>query len=425
MSGISRHRFAQGVGTIAATLTVAASDSSEANKSNADYICSGSNDQVTINSAIAKLTAGGKVLLLEGTYSIAGAINLLDSVTLAGQGWSTVLQVAAAAARWNYGIIQNVGASDQSAGKDKLIIRDLRIDGNVSAAPATHIGIYFYSCTDCLVDGVYIHDMSGGGIEFAGDGGQHNVVTNCHLENIAVSAGVGIGLTSVDKSIVSNNKIITCGGDAILLSWVAPNTCQYNTISNNLLEGFDTGDVGDAGIWLSSEAHFCVIEGNVIIGSGSDQTSSYGIYVEAGCTHNIIRGNTIRDVAYGMDLAGSVVGGNLVMGNQVYKTGYDGITISSKNNAIIGNYVEAAGQAADDTYSCILISGPNADQNNVQNNTCRQGTETNQPKYGINMDAAPVDKTFVTNNDLLDSGQTGALNDAGTGTNTVAGNRTA
>ena len=56
--------------------------------SNATYICTGTNDDTTINTAITDLYAagGGTVHLLQGTYSITNAIVLLSNVQLKGAG---------------------------------------------------------------------------------------------------------------------------------------------------------------------------------------------------------------------------------------------------------------------------------------------------------------------------------------------------
>ncbi|GAI41416.1 unnamed protein product, partial [marine sediment metagenome] len=67
------NRFSDMKDIRAATFVVAASDSEH--KFEADYFCNGTDDQVQINAALAALPAtGGKVVLLDGTYTIAGPI---------------------------------------------------------------------------------------------------------------------------------------------------------------------------------------------------------------------------------------------------------------------------------------------------------------------------------------------------------------
>src|SRR3990167_10758410 len=74
-------------GSYSATFTVAASDASAASIAMADYVCDGTADDVDINAAIAALPAtGGKVMLTEGTFTIASPILLVSNCHLIGQG---------------------------------------------------------------------------------------------------------------------------------------------------------------------------------------------------------------------------------------------------------------------------------------------------------------------------------------------------
>jgi len=89
-SGISR----------TATLVVAANDSTAKCKSQADYVCDGTSDDVQIQAAVDALpSGGGKVTLLEGTFTLSNAISrAIDNITIQGQGESTILNLDAAAA---------------------------------------------------------------------------------------------------------------------------------------------------------------------------------------------------------------------------------------------------------------------------------------------------------------------------------------
>src|SRR5690554_2584980 len=69
-----------------ATLTVAASDSTELSKTQADYVCDGVDDQAEIQAALAALPEGGKVILTDGTFNCAGVIAPPAGTTLSGQG---------------------------------------------------------------------------------------------------------------------------------------------------------------------------------------------------------------------------------------------------------------------------------------------------------------------------------------------------
>jgi hypothetical protein len=73
-------------------LTVVASGAAAKIKARADYVCDGTADEVQINAAIAALPAGGgKVMLAEGTFTLAAAVVVPSNVTIEGQGESTVV----------------------------------------------------------------------------------------------------------------------------------------------------------------------------------------------------------------------------------------------------------------------------------------------------------------------------------------------
>lgn len=71
-----------------ATFVVAASDSSAKSKTQADYVCDGTADDVQIQAAIDALPAGGgKVVLMGGTFNLAaGIVETSDNVHIQGQG---------------------------------------------------------------------------------------------------------------------------------------------------------------------------------------------------------------------------------------------------------------------------------------------------------------------------------------------------
>ena len=78
---------------MAASVVIASKDSR--NKQAADYVCDGVDDQVELQQAIDSLPAGGLVELLEGTFHIAGQVEITaNNITLAGMGRSTILKHA-------------------------------------------------------------------------------------------------------------------------------------------------------------------------------------------------------------------------------------------------------------------------------------------------------------------------------------------
>lgn len=74
------------------TRVVAASDSIATDWRNADYVCDGTDDDEEIQAAIDSVGTAGRVLLLEGTYTIGtDAIRVGDGAILAGLGREAVL----------------------------------------------------------------------------------------------------------------------------------------------------------------------------------------------------------------------------------------------------------------------------------------------------------------------------------------------
>lgn len=112
------------------TILVAAKNSAPSSIEQADFRCSGVDDQDVIRQAILKLPeAGGTVVLMEGTYDIrkvpgalGGIVIERSHVTLAGQGASTLLRLAA---NQNTNVIRILGS-----GVGNITIRDLMVDAN-------------------------------------------------------------------------------------------------------------------------------------------------------------------------------------------------------------------------------------------------------------------------------------------------------
>lgn len=119
----------------AATVIVAALDSSANARETADFVGDGEGDQEEINAAIESLPpAGGKVLLMEGTYDIrkvsgelGGVLIKQSDVELAGMGTATKL-IQAASQETN--VIRIIGS-----GVHDVRIRDLWVDANRDENP--------------------------------------------------------------------------------------------------------------------------------------------------------------------------------------------------------------------------------------------------------------------------------------------------
>ena len=281
-------------GCNASTIVVASSTSR--NKTQADYTCSGTNDHTAINNAIAALpSTGGKILLLEGTYNIGGAINVNKSnVTIEGMGTGTVLNRA-----FDNGKIVN------ATGNNVTITR-LRITGNSGTYPSTgNYGIYVDKSKGITIEFVTISDESNG-IHL------HQPtfvkVVQCNITDCTN----GIYCDYVFDSLLAFNTIDTMTEAGIYADWGSSRNdvfknqiisaavygisatrngeiAKYNRISENTCR--------DCGTGVNVAGQYNKVHDNYVI-RGTGQTSDYSssqhtIYVDSRATYNDVSDNYI------------------------------------------------------------------------------------------------------------------------------------
>jgi len=349
---------------------------------NGNLAHSGPNAAVEINWALANLTVGRtykqKVVVI-GNYTIAAPIAVPSY---------TILDLTEArlylANGSNCNMIQN---SDQVAGNTDIEVVGGILNGNRTNQAGTLRGIYLLVINRAIIRNVTVYSARTYGIQIsyayyciiyaciATDAGQHGIAVNDHVYyNVAegnicysnVNHGLDLENYAEHNVLANNNCYDNAKGIVVEMP---PN--RYNDIIGNIC------NTNMDGILLlgSSTNHlrFCNIIGNVV-----SNNKSYGIIINGYCSHNNIVGN--------------VCVGNGTLTNNTY----------------------------DDIYMRL-----DSNYNNIQNNLCRAGISANKPRYGINISSADCDENLVTNNDCYNDGfGTGAINDAGTGTVTAAGNRT-
>ena len=287
-----------------ATYVVAASNSSDASKAQADLVCDGTADDVQIQAAIDALpVGGGKVSLLEGTYNTTTVISISGtSVVLAGMGDST--------------IIKRTSGSDitlLSVSGINCTVRDLRLHGNKNAGDAPITG-------DCL-------DISGGSfmtlqnlyIEYAPD---HNIY----------------GSNGADKTVHkwSNLICIASGHGNIVLAYVSGLVADQLVVS--------TAGTGHDGIYMTH----CVE--NLITNSLIDVNDRYGIYYDACQT---------------MSLIGNYIGGSGATG--VIQSG-DYNALGSHDFQIHGNIFNGNGAAGSGHYELSFVASGTLDAVSITDN---------------------------------------------------------
>jgi hypothetical protein len=193
----------------AATVVVAASNSSARARATADFVGDGVGDQEQINAAIRALPpAGGTVMLMSGTYDIrkitgklGGVLIERSHVTLAGQGASTKLVLAP---DQNVNVIRILGS-----GIGHITIRDLYVDANrdrnadgVGDPNVSHARFEF-----CGIKAYY----RAPGSDWAGENVHNVTIRNCHVHN---SHRLGVMLEGSNMKVL-NNVLGNAGSDAV------------------------------------------------------------------------------------------------------------------------------------------------------------------------------------------------------------------
>ncbi|MHB9131181.1 MAG: DUF4815 domain-containing protein [Armatimonadota bacterium] len=317
-----------------ATIVVAASNSSDAGKSAADYVCTGlhaadprTGDQDTINAAITTVSAqpgGGKVLLLEGTYNITGPIRLSNKVVLSGVGLSTHLDIPAGYT--DLGAFNMVENSDLTNGNSDLVVCDLSLDGSSGSNTGTGShGIYWWGAVRGLVERVFIQGCAGHGIYLAGNSAHPTWYTAVRECTVDICRGIGIywygngwmnaltdsfvlrseaeggvKIAAMGEMLVTDNRIYYNSQHGLVLD----SGCARMTVANNIISHNGTSADNTYDNLRISLADRCLVTGNLIrrymMGADLDQ-AKYGIHIAAGM-QNFITGNHLYEAGKTDDL---------------------------------------------------------------------------------------------------------------------------
>ncbi|MGW0920076.1 glycosyl hydrolase family 28-related protein [Streptomyces sp. NPDC002755] len=276
-------------------------------------------DTAALQAAVEAAAAARTTLYIPaGTYMVSEPILLPagEGYALAGSGWGTSLKLAAGA---NCFVLAMQGEDT------RVIIRDMKIDGNCSGQSTTGSSggidgsgavacrfdnIHFVACRD---DAVYLAGMTGGAF------GHNNRLIGCLFDGSMASTGPGRGIHANSND---ENQIIGCdfeflGGSggtgystavAILdragtqfissCNFVGGATNQTKGVriqdaSSTKITGcnFD-GTAGDS-IFIAGTGNSIV--GNTIFSPGEVGTAGQasGIHLEYAASRNLISGNTI------------------------------------------------------------------------------------------------------------------------------------
>ena len=294
-----------------------------------DFLCDGVSDHLEINLALASVVGAGAgtVLLLNGTYTLAGTIYLNHTnVTLMGESQAV--------------IITGTGNPDNNIGGD--MIQCLRQD-ETSALPRKARKIANLSVvsnqrmsrlnvSDCILDHVYIDGSSENGNDgrgFGVDSPDGNLeCINCYIENCFVAVELNEYSSVHDCTFVNCERANTSTGPYgqatknLYLNCKAP---IYRPEENTLFAFNRCVNCDNITYQNTGNSSFMMI-GNVIQGDG---TKDDGLY-----TAGIIIGNSVSGYTTGA-MIGSV-GTSVFVGNYVESSSNYAIDIrSTVDNAVI------------------------------------------------------------------------------------------
>jgi parallel beta-helix repeat protein len=391
------------------TLVVAASDASPAAKAGADYVCTGTDDQDTINTAINALP----VVTKETGTAQAGAASTItlasDASALDDEYNSLAIEITAGTGAGQIKTISDYVGSTKVATvsaawdtqPDNTSVYNIK--GKTGQIQLTE-GIFLFSNSLTLINSL---EIAGSGqatkirqadninLSLFINNGNCNISISGMLLDINRPNNTGSGETFWNTAIYlaggRNIKIDKC---VFIYSkfGVFSENCSYLSIINS--EFHDNG----MGVWLTG-GQFIKFEGNNV------HYNNYGIYFHGPNNSNIINNIISQNNRHGIQIYGAT-------------------TAYNNNNNISNNQFSENGLETNNTYSHILIYGDGAN-NVIQGNVIRAGSQANKAKYGIRLDSSTkaINRTLVTGNDCYQSGVTAGISNAGTNTSFGAGNR--
>lgn len=353
---------------------VAASNSTANVKAKADYVCTGTNDQVQIQAAVdaARTEGGGVVKLSSGSFNTSAPITLHPTVTLMGQHGDQIfnpnqLTVGSYIKPQNpFGggaaivlLGQTAGGYSNKSAEQRIY--NITIDGS-NSGPAVH-GI---QASD-YIHGVVLRDVcvkqvTGKGIYTFTENGSQPFSWTFNRVVVDNAAGVGIHLINHSDCTMVDVISIGSGGNNFTLSNM-PNSrlvgCRAEWSDNHgfhITGNFGTGQ-GSGGM--------------VMAGCSTDRNGFNGVFVDAGGNAPIVlEGMMIR-----RDGRNNNAGGG----------GYAGINVNGATAPVLIGDVSVYPGVDDD------------------------GTGVNSPQYGL----AATNSTLVQYDNVYFHANTAGLSDGG------------
>jgi hypothetical protein len=321
--------------TRSATLVIAASDSSEKSKAQADYVCDGTADNVEIQAALDALPGtGGEIKLLEGSFQITSEIiyESVSDILLCGTGKSTKLITG------DNSCIRVGHRTDAEKAATDITFRDFYIDGTAQHLATTtpeilqdnNFGIDIES-PNGETKNIYMYNLhiyNTGNDAIYGYAPGYAVIDGCFLDHIRGYWGGVHPHNGQDSWLIRNSYFDTCSRHGT----------RHGSVIGCVF--INCGDHIGADYFASIHGFPGPIIGNRVTGS-----LGYAIDSHESGNNQIIANNRIdtpATIAIYLRTNNNVISGNQITG------GYRGVTgaVNSVNNLVVGNYISGTSDVA-------------------------------------------------------------------------------
>jgi parallel beta-helix repeat protein len=394
-----------------------------------DYICSGTNDDVTIQAAINAATANTKIIIRNGTYNLGAKLLSPSNMTIEGESKvGTVLRMVSGK---NLTVFGN---SDTTNGNSFIHLKNMTIDqqGILQAGGG---GMSFTGLSDSIFENIRIKTSWTFNFFVSSVPGTTLTGTATFTNGSETVVGSGTVFTSqVSKYSIlksANNqfaRVLSITDDTHIVldrpwGWITENGVSFKLVASNArnrllnctFEGNSQNDNVGLGLLDDSLVEGCITHDSNGYGFGPDHTNrtkfigntSYnnpnsGIGMET-CGYCAIVGNEFYKNGIGINMLSGAYR-NIISSNNVLDStakgigvGYNATTFPPANeNSIIGNTVTGTtGGTGDGIY----VSG--IDKTAVIGNRC-----SNNARGGVVLalgsSTAPTN-TLITNNYCYDN----------------------
>lgn len=437
------------------SILIAASNSTESIKEKADYVCTGVNDQLTINNILSSLT-NGEICLLAGDYYISGSINPVDNVDIKGFGnpqlhlTDRVVTTLSRAASVNDEVIYLADPSKFVVGQKITLTDGTKYDAEVGLIktidyetgavtmysrglanynPETSVGKVSIAMpqgatvfTDsCVIMGWDKHNVTISGLHIDGNSanlGGFNSDTDFGANLIEWSGGGNVRIL--------NNKLTNCYKHSVLFVYGTTNSFVCENVVNS---------AGVHGIDFYTNVENNLVFGNILTDANiqchgglktviaCNQLIDCSIFMTGG-VHNLVIGNKVdynKTIGRCLSLSGKGGLGNEIVGN-IFAGGMYGIQVDSHTNTTIASNKFANQRSiAIDLYSAksCTVEGNNvylpnsvtpegaiviqsASEGNVVVGNSITGTPS-KTTVGITEKGTTADRNVVANNVIYDA----------------------